>query len=249
MQWCTARAMAALALLSGWAAASGCSDEYFGVEPRIARLSLASGDGQTATIGALLPQPLVVRVVDQDNLPIEDAPITWQVTTGNGVVTPTADTTDANGYASTTFRLGGTLGVQTVSATLAGLNPVSFTATATPAPAAKLILVAGNGQTGVAGQTLPAQLQVRVTDVFDNPKAGVPVSFSVIGGGGSVSAASVPTDDQGIAKVSWTLGPAAGTQTVVAGSGTLPPVTFTATATSAGPGPGPTPPAAGAGLP
>ena len=56
--------------------------------PQIANLVRLAGDGQTAPIGSLLPLPLVVRVEDQHGVPLEGAVITFTVTTGSGVVTP-----------------------------------------------------------------------------------------------------------------------------------------------------------------
>ena len=202
--------------------------------PQIANLVRLAGDGQSAPIGSLLPLPLVVRVEDQHGAPLEGAVITFTATTGGGVVSPRTDTTDADGRAETSFRLGTTLGVHTVSATLEGLL-VSFTATATAAPASRLAVIDGDGQAARVATQLPKDLTVKVLDAFDNPKPGIPVSFTVVTGGGLVSAATVPSDNAGIAKVHWTLGPAAGVQTVVAGSGTIPPVTFNAAASPADP--------------
>jgi hypothetical protein len=208
---------------------SGCSQDP-PTTPRLAELRLVSGDGQSAPIGSLLPLPLVVRVQDQRGNPISGAVIRWQVTSGTGVVAPLVDTTDADGRAETTFRLGQNLGVQTVSATLTGLSPVSFVATATPAPPSRITIVSGNNQTGTIGTRLPADLTVRVTDAFDNPKAGVTVNYTVISGGGTVIPTAALTDDGGIARAGWTLGPDAGIQSVLVGSGALTPVTFRATA-------------------
>jgi hypothetical protein len=74
-------------------------------------------------------------------------------------------------------------------------------------------------------------LVVQVTDGFGNPIAGVNIDWSVDGGGG-VSAASTPTDGNGLASVERTLGPTAGQQLTLATSAGLAgsPVTFTHTA-------------------
>lgn len=199
-------------------------------EPRLATIAQASGNSQTGAVGTTLAEPLMVRVADQNGVPIEGALITWRVTSGGGVVTPALDTTDAAGLASTNFRLGAQLGAQTASATLSGAPPVSFLATATAGPPSKLAIAGGDGQSARVGSALPIPLQVKVTDGFNNPVAGVDVHFTVIVGGGSLSAATATSDAQGVARVNWTLGPTAGTQTVVAGYLTLTPVTFSATA-------------------
>jgi hypothetical protein len=63
--------------------------------------------------------------------------------------------------------------------------------------------------------------------------AGVAVTFAVTGGGGTASGSSVTSDAQGVATIgSWTLGTAAGPNTLSASSGTLTPVSFSATGTA-----------------
>ena len=59
----------------------------------------ASGDGQEATAGQDLPQPLVARVVDQFNNGVAGIPVQWS--TCDGAAGPTVNT-DANGFSSVT---------------------------------------------------------------------------------------------------------------------------------------------------
>jgi hypothetical protein len=71
-----------------------------------------------------------------------------------------------------------------------------------------------------------------VKDASGAPVPGVTVAFVVTGGGGSVQNATATTDAQGVASAGqWTLGPAAGTHTLDATTGTLPAVHFSAAAT------------------
>jgi hypothetical protein len=75
---------------------------------------------------------------------------------------------------------------------------------------------------------------VIIKDAAGNPVANQSVTFTVGSGGGSVTGGAAVTSSAGIASVgSWQLGPSAGTNTLVATSGTLPAVTFTATGTAA----------------
>ena len=67
--------------------------------------------------------------------------------------------------------------------------------------------VSGAGQEGTPGVLLPGALVVGVEDGFGRPVAGVNVNFTVDLGGGSVSAAAVATDGNGLATTNWTLGP------------------------------------------
>jgi adhesin/invasin len=85
-------------------------------------------------------------------------------------------------------------------------------------------------QTGVAGTAVAARPSVIVRDLAGNPVPGVAVTFTATGGGGTVVGSPATTDAAGVATVtSWTLGAAAGTNTVVASAQGLPSVTFLAT--------------------
>ena len=100
---------------------------------------------------------------------------------------------------------------------------------------ASIAEIAGNNQAGLAGEPLGQPLVVQVDDASGNGAANVTVIWAVAEGGGSLGAASVRTDPEGRAEVSWTLGPTAGANnnrvtasvTGLAGS----PVIFTASAT------------------
>jgi hypothetical protein len=77
----------------------------------------------------------------------------------------------------------------------------------------QISIVSGNNQNGQFGQQLFNPLKVRVTDSKGISQSNVPVYFSVAGGGGSLSTASVLTDASGNAETNWTLG-SSGNQTV-----------------------------------
>lgn len=85
----------------------------------------------------------------------------------------------------------------------------------------------------VAAAVSPAPA-VKATDAAGRPVAGLPVTFTVTGGG-TIGRTSATTDASGTASVqSWTLGTGAGQQTVVATAGART-VTFTASAAAAAP--------------
>jgi alpha-tubulin suppressor-like RCC1 family protein len=203
--------------------------------PRLATLVQISGDGQAGAIGATLGQPFVIKVVDQSGAPVKGEIIVWQVTSGGGSVSASQTSTDDDGLASTSLRLGTTIGPNTVRATLGDLDPVVFTASATAAPPTKLTSAGGDGQTATVGTLLPVDLSVEVTDAVGNPKQGVLVTFAVTSGGGTLSATSAVSNALGVASVHWTLGTIAGTQSTVAIVSGLIPVTFTATGRAGAP--------------
>lgn len=97
---------------------------------------------------------------------------------------------------------------------------------------------AGNGQTAAAGNRLPDDLEVMVSDAAGNPVSGVAVAWSVVSGGGAVSPSSSNTNADGIATARFTLGPSEGEQQAQAEVSGLTgsPVVFTGIATAGGTG-------------
>ncbi|HET6637316.1 MAG TPA: Ig-like domain-containing protein, partial [Gemmatimonadota bacterium] len=134
------------------------------------------GDTQSATVGAILPQPFTVQVRNPDGLPVDSVPVTFTIQIAQGdsaklATDPSAfqgaggETgssghqvvvlTDAGGFARAWLRLGTLAGGHTVSATAligpAGAQTeqtVNFTANALPsARATQLIIISGDDQT------------------------------------------------------------------------------------------------------
>ena len=97
-----------------------------------------------------------------------------------------------------------------------------------PGPSYVLTIAAGDAQTDTIGATLTLRYAVHVTDTAGASVAGLAVSWTVTGGGGTITASST-TNAGGIATATRVLGTTAGTATAraqVAGAS----VTFTATA-------------------
>src|SRR2546430_9570101 len=114
--------------------------------------------------------------------------------------------------------------------------PISVTSNpfnVTPAAAASIAPSAGNTQTATVGTAVATPPAVIVRDQFSNPVAGVSVTFAPAAGSGSVSPATpILTNASGVAALtSWTLGTAAGGNSLTATATGLTgsPVTFTAT--------------------
>ena len=100
------------------------------VQLRPQTLTKVSDVEQQGPAGGILGDPFVVRVLDQNGDPVAGATVTFTVTTGEGTLSVTTATTDENGRAATTLTLGSQPGTNTVVATAADLEPVTFTATA-----------------------------------------------------------------------------------------------------------------------
>jgi hypothetical protein len=227
-------------LLGAVLTACSGSDLVLPNEGVAARLEIMGGNGQTATVSATLGEPLVVRVLDSRDRPVSGQPVEFTPGSGSGLLTPAASQTDADGRATAQWVLGPTAGPQSATARPVGNGaPASlvanFTATATPSTAARVEKAAGDNQTATAGTPVAVPPAVRVFDLNDNPVAGVPVTFAVASGGGSVEPATpVSTNAEGVAAAaSWRLGAVAGANTLTAtvgGTGVSgSPVTFQAT--------------------
>lgn len=100
---------------------------------------------------------------------------------------------------------------------LAAIKGPLFTVRA--GPPSRLMLIAGSGQSGTAGALLARQVIVGLVDRYGNasPASGVSITIA-LAGGGSASPASGVTDAAGYFYTNWTLGAAAGTQTLTASS-------------------------------
>ena len=117
-----------LVALSAAALLAGCVET---TAPRFAILKGVSGSGQASVAGTLLPEPFLVRVEDQDGVPVEGFVVTWDVTAGNGAVTEEESPTDPQGLASTSLQLGTIPGINRVRASIGSATDIVFTATGT----------------------------------------------------------------------------------------------------------------------
>lgn len=119
------------------------------------QVAKTSGDGQSWYFGNPLPNPYTVTVKDVNNRNVPNVTVTWTVAAGGGSVSSATSQTDANGVASTTHTLGPAATSQSVLATVSGLAPVGFTATATAPGTAVSISVQDN-------RFVPADTAVKV---------------------------------------------------------------------------------------
>jgi len=217
--------------LLAFIACSGDKSVSPSVPATIAANSSASLSGVAGT--AVSPAPSVV-VRDENGEPSAGVTVNFVVTGGGGSVSSASAQTDGSGIATVAWTLGTTAGPNGLSASTGTLAAVTFIATGTAGAAATLTKSAGDNQTGLSGAAVAVPPQVTVKDANGNPKSGVTVTFAVASGGGSVTGAIATSNAQGVAAVgSWTLGPAAGTNTLSAFANGVATVTFTATATAA----------------
>ena len=127
--------------------------------------------------------------------------------TSDGAFGGVTDVGDGTYTVSFTGSTAGT--ATTVAATYNGVavTSVAPTVTVTAGAPAEFTMVEGDGQVATVGTAVPVPPAVRVQDALGNPVIGVPVSFSVAVGGGSVTGGTPNTDATGVARVaSWRVG-------------------------------------------
>jgi hypothetical protein len=177
-----------------------------------ARVVRVAPDSQRTTVNTATALPPSVQVVDQYDNPVQGVAVTFVA--AGGAMTGAQKTTGTNGVATAdSWTLGTAAGAQLGHADVAGLASAAFSAVALAAKPARIVAVSGSAASGVAHASLSSFAllpSVRVTDSYDNPVAGVTVTFTPAANSGSVSGAAAVTNDAGIATLSdWVLGSAA----------------------------------------
>lgn len=204
--------------------------------PPPVRIVLVGGDGQTGAAGTALPQPFTVEVQAADGLPVAGETVSFSAVTAGGTVATATAATDAQGRASTAIKLGTAAGRYEFRAVSGSLGAVTVKADATPAAAATITMLSGDGQSATVGTALASPLVVKVKDAFGNLVAGQTVKWQLVSGTGTLSAATSVSDASGHASVSYVAGAVPATESVKATlDGTTSTVTFKATATLGAP--------------
>jgi plastocyanin len=99
-----------------------------------AQVSKSGGDAQAWYHNNSLPAAFSVTVIDANATAVPGLRVDWAIITGSGgVLSHSVDSTDSKGVATTLLTLGGGT-TYVVTATVAGLPQVTFSATATTPP-------------------------------------------------------------------------------------------------------------------
>ena len=170
------------------------------------RVTLVSGGGQSARIGATLADVIVVKLVDPSGAAVPNTVVTFTPAVGSGTVVPATRTTDAQGLATTAWTLGATPGAMSLTASAPSADALELSARALRADS--VFLSAGGAQSGLVGAALPQDVVVEIRDRLSQVvMPGIAVTFAPNAGtDGTVSAATVVTDAAGLARTTWTLG-------------------------------------------
>lgn len=208
-----------------------------------AKLVPNAGSDQSAIVGTAVAIAPSVKITDaNDNIVFTPTAVTFTVTSGGGKLNTNATAVTVqtvSGIASVSnWILGSGAGngnnslTVTTGAGLAG-DPLTFTASGRAGVATSLVIARGNNQSAIAGTTVAVPPSVLAMDALGNPTPGVDVTFTVIGGGGTVAPSIVKTDATGTATVTgWVLGTRVGSNALSAHADGVASVAFSATATT-----------------
>ena len=101
-------------------------------------VAILSGDDQAARPGKALRRPVVVRVLDQRQMPVDGATVLFAAPAGHGSADPDSVRSDSRGEAATTWTLGDKIGLQLLTASV---------------PMGASVRVLATGTEGVCGRT------------------------------------------------------------------------------------------------
>jgi hypothetical protein len=207
------RSYARLGFLCGIIALLACNEDATGPRPVATGISIAAGAEQRGTVGLPLDTGLTVFVTDKFGDPVPGVLVRFSSLPGHGTLMPVAQTTGPGGHAASRWSLPTSAGNYVAFANAAGLDSLTFRATAAPAEPALITLVAGDSQAANTHSPVDSAIVVLVRDGYGNPVRGAAVTFAP--GSGTVEPEVAQTDSVGLARTLWTLGDQTGTQAMV----------------------------------
>ncbi|HVZ78170.1 MAG TPA: Ig-like domain-containing protein, partial [Gemmatimonadaceae bacterium] len=150
----TAGAQAFTALSAGLTSATATETATAAAAAQLAKVS---GDLQSDSINAVLPQPFVVRVTDAYGNVASGATVNWTRIAGGGTLAATTSASDSTGIARVGYTLGTTARTDSVQAALVGVNAATalFTARSYAAGPTAIAIASGDAQSADAGTPLP----------------------------------------------------------------------------------------------
>jgi uncharacterized protein (TIGR03437 family) len=171
-----------------------------------------------------IPTPIpdvAIKVIDPNNFPAASPYASCQGST----LSDNTGTAHCNLIAT----CGTGLGTFNVGFMVGNLQAWPGTITVTQGTAQSLSIIAGNNQTGPAGQALPSTLVAQVTDSCGNPLAGATVTWTVTTGSATLSKVTTTSNSNGTVSANVVFGTAAGPVQVKVTLGTSAVATFSLT--------------------
>lgn len=173
--------------------------------PSPAAMSVFAGESQVIHVGTSVWVRPAVRVVDAAGAALGNVDVSFTVTAGQGTITGASVKTDASGVATVGgWTVGASAGENRVTAQVASLSPVVFTASATEPADGKTDLLAGSaGYTGTwpkptrvgfvsAGQTIQINAYPTQIQLFFDPGTTEAAAHALIRTQGSTVLSQLP---------------------------------------------------------
>lgn len=161
-----------------------------------------TGVGQTGTVGTTLPTALEIELKDAYGNGIPGQQVGFTDNGAGGTFSSTSLITNATGTASVTYTLPTTVKTPLITVTSAGLS-TGIAEKAVAGPPSSTGIFSGNNQTAPPNTALKP-LVAKVSDQYGNAVAGVTVTYSDGGAGGTFSSTTVTTNTVGQATVTYT---------------------------------------------
>ncbi len=155
-------------------------------------------------------------VLDPNGAPMANDPVVFTLSSENGTLRTIKGTTDSSGVATAEYVAGKKIGIVVVTATASLRNASGSVSITLLSDAPAKIILKARPQTLPADGFSRADLEVKVTDINDNPNKDTTVEFKIGKGGGKLDAAERLTDRFGDAANRYTSGTAPGVASIVA---------------------------------
>lgn len=174
------------------------------VKPVPSRLVVISGGNQTGQAFQTVANPFIVELQGTDGSGVAFKVVSFRVVGTDGDVTTPIATTDANGRASTTMKLGRSAGIYSYEASSGTLTPVSITETATAATIGvptQLIPLAPVPQSFKVGQSSTQLYSAQIADANGQYvlQAGIVITATfVVQPGGATTSVSATSNAAGV---------------------------------------------------
>ena len=200
-------------------AAAGCGGDSTGPTGTPTSLALVTAPSDTVMTGAVITPSPVVELRDANNHAVTKSGVAVTASLAGATLggTTTASTDAAGRAHFSALSASGTPGAHQLTFASTGLTAVTRSVVLLGSPSMRMAARDTATQAALLGTAVPVPPAVVVTDSTGHPVAGIPVVFTVTGGGGSVTDSVRATDGSGIAMAgSWIVGPAPGPNTLAA---------------------------------
>lgn len=181
------------------ASATNYSSATFTETVTLPALTPTAGNNQSGSDGTVLPVALTVTASNGAS----GVTVTFSDNGANGIFGTPTGVTGSGGSLSTTYTptQAGTI---TITATASGYTSATFTETITQV-VTSITVVSGNKQTGTVGTTLPLPIVLKAKNSAGKAVAGVAITYSDGGVGGTFSPNPAITGSNGETSVTFTL--------------------------------------------